>query len=444
MAAPAVPAADRRGEHGQALPLVALMLVVLLGFAAFAIDFGDTMLHQRRLQAAVDLAVLAGSQKLPDVAVAGDDAKTYADRNWATRDTSTITKTLSTGCMAAGCEKPDKITLAASAEVPTTFAKIFGIDKWTVRARASACGPCDTSTRKFDVMVVLDRSGSMCADSNGVYNNCYDLNQAKAAIKSLLGFFDPVNDRVGLAALSSGDSNAPFDHLGADYPCDTSSSSYSGAGRFAGSIGDFMDGTPSDHDSWVLAPLASDFKLPDGNLDSASRLVSTIDCLKSKGWTPMAPAIQAAKDELVTRGRKGPDIQQVIIYLGDGGGNAQPMVRTSAGVATTQFSWYTPSPGNNLRPCHDAVGQAAIAKAAGIDVYSIAYDLNATTAQLCFTDNLSGVPAYIESGIDARSTLQQMATDAAHYSERTGPGELTSIFNAIGRQIVLGGNRLVE
>lgn len=435
----------RAGEEGAVLVLVALFMVVLLGFCALTIDVGNAMLHKRRLQSAVDLAILSASQKLPDTATAAADAQAMAAKNWATRDTSTLTATTTTGCKVAGCAKPDKITLDATADVPTGFAGLFGVSKFTVHARGAACGPCDTSTRQFDVVVVLDRSFSMCLDSSNAYNSCYDIKQAVDGVKSLLGFFDPANDRVGLAVLSSGDSRSPFAHTGAAYPCDTADINDASSSNFKGTVGDFMDGTPADHDSWLLAPLAAGFKKADGSLNTASPIVTALNCIQPKYWTPIAPAIQAASQELATNGRKGANVDQVIVFLGDGGANAQPMKRDASGNPTTTPSWYTPSSAaNNLKPCHDAVGQAAIAKAAGVDVYTIGYDLNASSANVCYSDNHPQVPAYVESGIDARTTLQSMATDSKHFFEKATAGDLTAIFNAIGRNIVSGGSRLVE
>lgn len=54
----------RRGESGQTLVLVAVLLVVLLGFAALAIDIGSLYGERRRMQNAADGAALAGVEEL--------------------------------------------------------------------------------------------------------------------------------------------------------------------------------------------------------------------------------------------------------------------------------------------------------------------------------------------------------------------------------------------
>lgn len=52
-------------ERGMTIVLVALMLAVLLGFAAMAVDVGDLLWNRRGLQNAVDAAALAAVQELP-------------------------------------------------------------------------------------------------------------------------------------------------------------------------------------------------------------------------------------------------------------------------------------------------------------------------------------------------------------------------------------------
>jgi Flp pilus assembly protein TadG len=431
-------------EEGAVLPLVALMLVVLLGMAALSIDVGNAYLHKRRLQSAVDLAALAGAQRLPAQGTAQADAQSFAQQNWTGHDTTAMSATTSVSCQVAGCPSPDALTVDATTDVPTSFAKIFGLDHITVHVKATACGPCDASPRKFDVMIVLDRSYSMCLDSAGRANGCFDLQQAIAGIKTLIPFFDPATDRIGLATLSSGDSVAPFAHSGSSAPCDSADIADAQTNTFSKSVGDFMDGTPASHDSWVLAPLAGGFKNADGSVNASSPLGTVLNCVQPKYWTPLAPAIQAATQELVTRGRTDKDVDRVIVVFSDGGPNVQPMQRTAAGAATTTRSWYTPSPGNDLMPCHDAVGQGAIAKAAGISIYTIGYDLNASTANTCYRANHPSSSAYVEPGIDARSTLSQLASTSDGFYEKANPGEVLSIFSAIGHQITSGGVRLIR
>jgi len=409
------------------------------------------MVTKRRVQAAVDLGLLSGAQKLPDSSAAASDAfdhtrtnyllgRRRGDDNHDGQKDDDVDVTATTGCMVAGCSTPDKLIVTARAQSPTYFMKLFGVDHFDVSAQGSACGPCDSSPVSYDVIVVLDRSYSMCLSSSNAYNGCADMNNAVTGIKTLLPFFNPQTDRVGLVLLGSGDSASPFNHTGV-YPCDSmnvNDASTQNKGRYYLTAGDMMDGTAATHDSWLVAPLASDFKNADGTLNNSSTLVSTLNCVQHKYWTPIAPAIEAARNELVSRGR--PEAKKVIVYFGDGGANTQPMVRDANGNPTSAFSWYTPTAGNNLKPCHDAVAQAALAKAAGIDVYTIGYDLDSGNANSCDQNNSSTN----ESGITARQAMTDMASSPANFYDQPTASSVEAIFVAIGHAITSGGVRLVK
>ena len=60
----ATPTSVKRFERGQILPLFALMLVVILGMAALAIDVGRKYADLRVDRRAADAASLAGGQDL--------------------------------------------------------------------------------------------------------------------------------------------------------------------------------------------------------------------------------------------------------------------------------------------------------------------------------------------------------------------------------------------
>lgn len=70
-----------KDESGQALVIVALSLVVLLGATALSVDLGMAYNAKAKLQAAADAAALAGAQDLPDAAAAILTAEEYAGLN---------------------------------------------------------------------------------------------------------------------------------------------------------------------------------------------------------------------------------------------------------------------------------------------------------------------------------------------------------------------------
>jgi len=489
----------RSDEIGQSLPVIVLMFIVLCGMVGMTVDVGYGMLQKRRLQAAVDLGLLSGARDLPNATVAATDATAYVRTNFREATSQNLTVSTNTSCMVAGCASHDRLALTARTRTPTFFVKLFGIDNWNVSATGAACGPCDSSPVSYDVVVVLDRSNSMCTNASGSRNSsCPDLQNAKEGIKEFLTFFDDDTDRVSLTVLSSSDTapcsststsgNCPaghrnYSHATTSAPgaalvtgsarnppaCDGANPNYVARsprvnttqngtyfGPYYGSLGDFMDGTASQHDAWVVVPLnqGTNFKNADGTVNNSSPFVSTLDCIQGKGWTPMAPALYEATEELRLNGRMvdstGNDVYRAIVYFGDGGGTTTPVRRTADGHVTTTNSWYTPTTGNQQRPCQDAVDQSRRAwNSFGIHVYTIGYALDEGTAQDCranITLNSNGswaVPNESPS-ITAEQTLMRMAQGDGDFYEKVGSGDVSAIFAEIGHAITAGGTRLVD
>jgi Flp pilus assembly protein TadG len=67
-----------RRRDGQVLPLVALFMVVLIGFAALVFDIGRVYVAQQQLQAAVNSAALVAGQDLPNATTAYNAAVSYS------------------------------------------------------------------------------------------------------------------------------------------------------------------------------------------------------------------------------------------------------------------------------------------------------------------------------------------------------------------------------
>lgn len=116
-------------ERGQALRLVALFVVVLLGFVGTVVDVGVAKVHQRRLQGSVDMAVLAAARGLP-AASAAVTARQFLDQNhdglpWST---SASTPTV----FASNIQMTEKRT------TPTAFLNLLGVETSPYRATATA------------------------------------------------------------------------------------------------------------------------------------------------------------------------------------------------------------------------------------------------------------------------------------------------------------------
>ena len=394
-----------RAEDGQVLIIIVLFLIVLLGFCALCLDVGHAYLAQRRLQSSVDAAALAGAQELPDAASATTFANTYGSGGSNTPfGLDGVTMTVTTRCITGvPCAPANAVVVKETGIVKTTFAKVLGVPSFTVHASATACSPC--GEKPLDVMLVLDRTGSMCTDSAGSPDPaCTDMENAREGMKTFLGLMNPTLDHVGLAVLPPSSSMATK----CDKPPNTAS---------------YDDPTAP----YLLVPLSNDYKT--GNvLNTGSNLVSTINCVKANGNTAYANAIDAAQAELVKDGRVG--TQKIIVFLSDGAANTGPL-------------YYPASSPYLLTPCHQGITSSQAAHAAGTSVYSIGYDVGHDRCQKEIkgppVSRVNEVPA-----IDGLQALQGIASDPTQFFNQPNAAQLNTAFSAVANDILHGTSRLVD
>ncbi|TJX14163.1 hypothetical protein E9840_06720 [Tissierella creatinini] len=124
-----------KNRDGVVLPLVALLMVVLLGFAALAVDAGSMYLDRREMTTAADAGALAGAKELSDsngsnVAKAKQIATEVSEQNGA--DVGEVEADVKT---VGGMQV---IEVRVNKTKDTYFAKIFGINSTSVGARSVA------------------------------------------------------------------------------------------------------------------------------------------------------------------------------------------------------------------------------------------------------------------------------------------------------------------
>ena len=398
----------RSGEDGQTIVLAVIAMVALLALAAFAIDVGYVYYAHRSLQASADAAALAGAQKLPDAVQAKATAQEFgtspAGKNQL-NNIGVVSESITAKCLSSlpGCDPANAVVAEESAKVPTFFARVLGISSFNVKAKATACSYC--GVRPLDIMVVVDRTGSMCMDHYG--NNdpaCTDMNKEKTALKEFLSFLEPARQRVGLAVFPPATSVASRCNTPSDTNYNSTSSPY------------------------VVVPLASDYATKTGALNTSSQLVSTINCIKAAGNTSYALALEKAQAELNLHGRAG--VQKVIVFFSDGAANIGP-------------TYYSSSSPYRKQPCHQGVTSSGGVKSAGTIIYSIGYDLNAQDggANTCRYNGFTGpleVPA-----ISAYSTLQQIASSLDQFYVEPNSGDLSKVYLAIAADFSRGASGLI-
>jgi Flp pilus assembly protein TadG len=157
----------RRGdERGSVVVLVALMIVVILGMAAFAVDLGRWWVVKHQEQSAVDAAALAGAHDLPDnPSQAIADAQDYFTRNMP--GTSAQVTTPFNG-------DTKQIHVEVRRDVPSLFASVLGVNSASVDASATAqrvggTGPLTTAYWIAPMAVSGSCGGSGTAPCVGTY-----------------------------------------------------------------------------------------------------------------------------------------------------------------------------------------------------------------------------------------------------------------------------------
>jgi hypothetical protein len=160
-----------RSQRGVVLVLVALLLVVLIGFVSLAVDVGYLLVKRNELQNAADAAALAGAALLPDSIAAGNRAIELAEANMSVEENGNVlaeedisfgiwnfnTRSLDPGSPPDTIQCITRRTEARGNPVPLFFARIFAIETSDISTTAAAISKVDETTA---CIYVLDR----CAD----------------------------------------------------------------------------------------------------------------------------------------------------------------------------------------------------------------------------------------------------------------------------------------
>jgi hypothetical protein len=421
--------ARTHGKHaaGQTLPLVVVFMFTLLIFAGLVLDLGNAYRVQHALQASADAAAAGGAGQLtmaypPDTAGAASAASKYGSQAGGVNPipgvpAGNVTESVSIDCQTqAGynCTNgfANTVTVNETAKVPTYLLKLLGFDTITLKAHAQACSPCGGIP--LDVMIVLDRTGSMQANNKLV--------NAKTGIKAFLSTMDPSMDNVGLAVLP---------------PAPSTSAACT-------DVDPWFNGDPSGtygltNPAYTVVPLSNKYATSVGNLDNSSPLLATVNCVQPGGNTAYAEAIDAAYAELQKDGR--PNAQQAIVFLSDGAANTGPKGLPGSSPYLTN-------------PCGQGVTSAGVAKANDVMVYSIAYTAQGDDCYAAVGATVNGNPVtQFRSQLElpslganpALTALADIASPGSQYFYNLpNPTSLTGIFQRIAADIAGGSSRIVE
>ena len=162
-----------RHEAGQTVVLLAVLLPLVLGLGAIAVDIGYWYVVKKTAQDADDDAALAAARELPNAGVAIPTGEDYVHRNMpdavATVSTPYVEHTeggADIGVVTpptSGTPDPMKIEVTVHQHAGTFFGRMFGVFDADVTARAVAERiPGD------DTLAIFSYENPMCGDDSGL------------------------------------------------------------------------------------------------------------------------------------------------------------------------------------------------------------------------------------------------------------------------------------
>jgi Putative Flp pilus-assembly TadE/G-like len=423
-----------RATSGQTLPIVVAFMFTILIFAGLVIDLGNAYRVQQALQASADASAAAGAGTLtlsypPIAANALAAAAKYGSQSGGENPISgvpagNVTQNVTATCITQGqftCTYPNTVTVNETANVPTYLLKLLGFSTIQLTAHAQACSPCGEVP--LDIMLVVDRTGSMAQD-----NKWTDLQSGLT--QGFLPGLDPTEDELGLAVL-------PPNTSASSNTCDPSSDGQqnynwtyttgSGRNQQSQTITTAKGYTVANPVYDIINPMENGYMTLAGALVNSDPLVNDIQsCMQPGGSTEYADSMAAAWQELSADGRTG--VQKVIVLLSDGAAN------------TGQNCSAQPTSVDCMQPCQAGVNEAATLKAAPdkVLVYTILYgpaeDFGDCTD---FTGNTESPQ------ITPQTAMSEMASPGNYYPD-PNPANLQTIFQEIASDIAAGTSRIVQ
>ena len=123
-----------RGSNGSLMTWAAFLMVPIIGFVGLGVDTARGYLVRARLSQALDSAGLAAGRWTYSTAKATEEAEMVFKANFPTNfmDSTVTGPTIKFQNLSTG---NDLITVKASAVLPTYFARVVGVDTFTVSAK---------------------------------------------------------------------------------------------------------------------------------------------------------------------------------------------------------------------------------------------------------------------------------------------------------------------
>ncbi len=188
---------NRPRKGGQIIPLFALMVVLIFGFAGFGFDVVYAYVVDAILSNAVDATALIAVRSLPQGSTAVNAVvdETF-DANFPDGFMNTISRSHSIPLIVDNGDGTQSVSITGTARLPTFFMGMFGYRHIDVAAIATGV------RRDVNLMLILDRSGSMVLappDSQGRT----PFQALQDSSKIFVDKFDENRDRVGVVSFGT-------------------------------------------------------------------------------------------------------------------------------------------------------------------------------------------------------------------------------------------------
>ncbi|MDD1476828.1 TadE/TadG family type IV pilus assembly protein [Arthrobacter sp. H16F315] len=380
-------------ERGATMVIFALLIPVLFGSVAMAVDYGRLLQERQHLSNALDAAALAGAYSLPnDPAAARVAALNYARANdpeadpavsfWCVLASTGAGRTVLSAQIPSVCDAGtvagarcneqicaipcipgagrscNTITVTDDKNVPFAFAPVIGISTGnTGSLSADACrGSCGASTpNPMDIALVADRTGSM---------STADRNLMVSGIKTTLLTMTKEQQYVALGTIH----------------------------RSKASPGSCITAPSTDNTGpWIPVPFSNDYALSPATagatppLNSGSTLVKGLNCLaaSSQGTYLASPLKAAARyvlglapNNLAALPVRSTPARKGIIFETDGQPNEGNLTAGTTSLNTAGDIGST----NGATACNNLKQVAVNTKSQGVLIVTVAFG-DATSAR---------------------------------------------------------------
>lgn len=189
----------RRDERGSVLVMIAILLPVMLGMAALAIDVAGWYQMRRQLQSSADAAALAGMRDLPIAGTASTTAQNYVAQN-----VSGATPTVTTPFNSDG----NQIKVTVTKNFPSIFGSLLGLSQVQITASAVA-----KKSSTGNVKSAVFAANTACGGTNGVYIVSNNVNVIGGTHSNGSLYLNANNDSLGPSSYG-GPNSCSFSNYG--------------------------------------------------------------------------------------------------------------------------------------------------------------------------------------------------------------------------------------